>query len=146
MAPGQGRLVRNGTDSIDAPLPACSHVRCSQWWQEVKSTGVPSVRLIVRRVTCPLPQPGQPRPLVVALGQRAERGAGDGRFGGCAAGGSGRRRAGAVGGGAKAIAVRAAAGNPERSRSRGAHRGAPIDAGEPVVSWPDLLRRRSITT
>ena len=43
-------------------MPACSQRRSSQRWQEVKSTGVPSVRFIASRVTCALPQAAQTTP------------------------------------------------------------------------------------
>src|SRR5215210_7161396 len=43
--------------------PCSSQVRCSQRWQDVNSTGDPSVRLIAMRVTRSLPQARQPAPV-----------------------------------------------------------------------------------
>ena len=58
-APSEGQRILRALSSTEstgrAPPPSSVHVRCSQRWQEVNETGVPSVRVIASRVTQSLP-------------------------------------------------------------------------------------------
>ena len=55
-------LVQHPVDGQGAGAALLAQVRCSQRWQEVNSTGVPSVRFIASRVTRSLPQAAQLAP------------------------------------------------------------------------------------